>query len=166
MTSIVFVIIAMVLVYGYITALCVANRDIPSSLSEAVYNLKPSQSWLWSLCMALAGFFTIPRLMEVSSDNTRFLAFLCIAGLLVAVVCPLMQEKSSTASKIYTTGVIICALCSQSLIAVNNVWPLLLWFPYFGCLWHYSNKEYYWRTQVFWVEIVMITTTFTYALFS
>lgn len=158
------IIIAMVLVFGYVTLMCIALKQIPDSLSSTVFYLKPSQSWLWSVCMSVAALLTVPALIENSSENTKFLAFISVVAFLFTIGLPLLKNKDDMSSKAHTVACIIAILASQALIAVNYVWPLLLWVPYFGYQIYRTSSGGSWRTQVFWAEIVAFATVFLYAI--
>ena len=159
------IIIAITLVTTYTLCLCVANRHIPRSISQAVFALPALGSWLWTLVIGATAALSMPTLIDISTEGSRFLAFLACAGLLFVAFCPLDPKGRDMSYGVHMAGAYTCAVCSQLLVAVNQPWLLLLWIPWaFAFVW--ITKDERWLTAPFWAEVTCFATTFAYALIS
>lgn len=153
--------IAITIMVMYIIVLCIANRQIPASLSEAVYNLPSLGSWLWVLVILAVAFLTMPTLIELASENTKFLGFLSCVALAFVAVCPLDPKQRT--HKAHMIASYAAAILSQLLVAFNNPWLLLMWIPWVAAfIW--ITKDEKWRTAAFWATITCFVTTFTFYL--
>lgn len=157
------IIIAITILVIYTVTLCVMNKRIPNSLSQSVFMLPPSASWLWTLVIGFVAVAVMPKMLEVSGDNWKFLAFLSCVGLILVALCPLSPKKNSIQYQTHMIGAWMCAVSSQILITVNNTWLLLMWVPWLAAfVWITKDNE--WRTKVFWAEWTCFPITFTFCL--
>lgn len=157
------IIIAITILVIYTVTLCVANKSIPNSLSQSVFMLSPSASWLWTLVMGFVAVAVMPKMLEVSGDNWKFLAFLSCIGLIFVALCPLSPRKDGIEYEVHMTGAWMCAVSSQILMAVCNSWLMLMWVPWvIAFIW--ITKDSKWRTKVFWAEWTCFPITFTFCL--
>lgn len=107
----------------YITGILV-HYGVPTSVSETYY-LLPKKFRLiftvfcWSVCAIL------PAWLDISQENTQFLAFLSCAGLaFVGAAAAFKQELTNT---VHYISAAICAICSQLWIFIStNLWWLSL----------------------------------------
>lgn len=95
---------SMVIIFGYL-AFVVAKFGIPKSISDTYY-LLGKQGWLFQLALAATAFCVVPSLIDASSENTKFLAFLACAGLLFVSAAPLFKMKLE--GKVHYTSACIC----------------------------------------------------------
>lgn len=154
--------IAAILLTGYTVALCVSNRQIPSSLSSTVFFLPPKGAWLWTAVIAAVVFFLAPVLIG-TAHRCQFLAFFACAGLLFVAGCPLVKEKTETAYYVHIAAAVICAISAMGLVAFNKTVLLLMWIPWVGVfIWKTKGTEK-WTTQTFWAEMMCFLITFIYA---
>lgn len=65
---------------------------IPKSISETYY-LLGKQGWLFQVALWGTAFTAVPMLIERSSEDTQFLAFLACAGLAFVAAAPLFKRK-------------------------------------------------------------------------
>ena len=155
------IIIAIVILTAYIVTVCIANKEIPSSLSASVFFLPKQGVWIWSVVIAAVVFLIAPTYIGKTPDSVRALAFLACAGLLFVGAAPLVRDKSDLAYKVHIGGAIMCAVCSQVFLAVTEVWLLLSWVPWIiAFVWITSSTR--WRTSVFWAEMTCFADTFIF----
>ena len=157
------IIIAITILVIYTVTLCVVNKRIPNSLSQSVFMLSPSASWLWTLVMGFVAVAVMPKMLEVSGDNWKFLAFLSCIGLIFVALCPLSPRKDGIEYEVHMTGAWMCAVSSQILMAVCNSWLMLMWVPWVIAF-ILITKDSKWRTKVFWAEWTCFPITFTFCL--
>lgn len=157
------IIIAITILATYTLCLCVANKQIPSSLSASVFWLPPSGSWLWTVAIGAVAYLTMPALILKTPESYQFLGFISCAALAVVAVCPLIRDKGDMSYKVHTGAAIVCAVCSQIIVAISCWWLLLLWIPWIiAFVW--ITKDHAWRTQTFWAEMTCFTISFIYVL--
>ena len=146
----------------YTAALCLAERQIPPSLSASVFYLPRAGAVIWLAVIATVVFCLAPVLLAVSRPATQFLAFISCAGLLFVGGCPLVKDKTDLTYKIHIAGAVTCAICANLLIMTNHWWMLFLWIPWlFWFIW--VTKDRRWTTQTFWAEMTCFLITFIYA---
>lgn len=153
------IIISIAVLLIYTLTLCGINGKIPNSLSQSVFMLPPSASWLWTLIIGFVAVAVMPKMLEVSGDNWKFLAFLSIVGLLFVALCPLSPNKSGQRYVVHMIGAWICAVCSQLMVAVTDWHHLLLWVPWI-VVYVLRRMWFGWDTKVFWAEMTCFATIF------
>jgi hypothetical protein len=157
------IIIAMTLLFGYTLTVCVVNRGVPSSLSATFYALPPMGAWLWTFIIGAVSGLTLPVILETAPNDWAFLAFIAIVGLLFVAVCPLVPDKGDMTYKIHIGGAVVCAVCSQLLIAVTEPKLLLLWIPW-AIAYVWITKDGKWKQATFWAEMTCFVGTFILCL--
>lgn len=167
------VIIAITLLVAYTIILCVVNKHIPDSLSQSVFFLPQSASWIWTVVIGFVGFAVMPAIIEKTPINWQSLAFIACFGLLLVAVAPLLPNKESEggidtsdlAYKVHMIGAFTCAIGSQVLIAICQWWLLFGWIPWLAAMAYTINVNLApWRTKVFWAEMTCFAITFAYVL--
>ena len=156
------IIAAITLLTIYAVTICVANGEIPASLSRTVFVLPRNVRWIWSVVIAAVAFLTMPTLIEESDEATQFLGFLACASLMFVGVCPLVQQEWELSYIIHMVMAYTCAVSSQLLVLVNNPILLIGWLPWmivFAVLRHRKKK---WQTKAFWAEMTCFVITFLY----
>ena len=154
--------IAMAVLTIYTASLCLAEKQIPSSLSASVFYLPRAGAVVWLAVICIVVFCLAPVLIAVSSPNTQFLAFIACAGLLFVGGCPLVKDKTDMTYHIHMAGAITCAISANLLIIFNHWWLMFLWIPWlFWFVW--VTKDRRWTTQTFWAEMTCFYATFAYA---
>lgn len=160
------ILIAIAILLIYTIVLCIANKQIPSSLSATVFYLPPKGAWIWTLVIAAVVFLIAPTYISIMGESWQWLAFLSCAGLLFVAGAPLVKDKSDMAYKVHMAGAILCAVSSQVSVAVVEPKLLLLW-VFWVFTWAWITKDNGgWRTKTFWAEMVCFTTTFVMVLIS
>ncbi len=174
------IIIATTLLVAYTLILCVVNKHIPDSLSQSVFFLPPSASWLWTLVIGFFAFAIMPAFIDKTPENWQWLAFISCAGLMAVAFAPLLPaketltqdgdkviDKSDLGYKVHMVGAFTAAIGSQVLIARCQPLVLLCWIPYIGYFVYYYSQYFFklmvpWRTKVFWAEMTCFLTPVIY----
>lgn len=147
---------SLIILFGYL-AFVVAKFGIPQSISDTYY-LLGKQGWLFQLALAATAFCVVPSLIDASSENTKFLAFLACAGLAFVSAAPLF--KMELEGKVHFTSAYIC--CGSLVLwqVFNTSWiiPLvcfaLVAYPML------KDKKYMW-----WMEIATIVSAYVSLIF-
>jgi len=153
------IIIAIAVLLIYTLTLCCINGKIPNSLSQSVFMLPPSASWLWTLVIGFVAVAVMPKMLDVAGDNWKFMAFLSCIGLIFVALCPLSPRKNGIEYKVHMTGAWMSAVCSQLLVAVTKFWQMSLWIPWIAAF-VFLTCWYGWRTKVLWAEMTCFATIF------
>ena len=154
--------VAAVLLTAYTVAMCVANRQIPSSLSSTVFFLPAKGAWLWTAVIAAVVFALAPVLIG-TAERCQFLAFLACAGLLFVAGCPLVPDKGDMAYRVHCASAILCAVSAMALVVCNKAVLLMLWIPWAVVfVWKIKDRKT-WTTKTFWAEMECFFITFVYA---
>ncbi len=155
---------AIIILAGYTLMMIKAGGKVPSSLSASVFDLPYNKRWIWSVVIFLVCFLCVPTYIDKVSENTKFLAFIAIAGLAFVGAAPLVKDKDDIAYKVHCVGAIICAVCSQLVLIFNQPLLLLGWIPFIAYeAWRFRNARK-WRTEVFWGEQECFANTFAFCL--
>jgi hypothetical protein len=137
--------------FGYL-AFVVVKFGIPPSISESYY-LLGKKGWLFQIALMVTAFCVVPSLVDASSENTRFLAFLACAGLLFVAGAPLFKLRFD--GKVHF---ISAALCCGGLVlwqVVNTSWVIPALSFGFACYPMLKGKKYMW-----WLEIATVTSAY------
>lgn len=81
-----------IVILSYYLAFVIAKFGIPKSISETYY-LLGKMGWLFQVTLFSVAFLVVPTLIDMSSENTQFLAFLACAGLAFVGAAPLFKRK-------------------------------------------------------------------------
>lgn len=79
---------AAVIVICYTVAMCLKKKAIPESLSQTVFLLGRKSQWMFGAVMIVCGVLFGIVMIDKSSENTQFLAFLTLAASAVLVLHP------------------------------------------------------------------------------
>ena len=164
MTYVILITIAAVLLIAYTVALCVTNKQIPSSLSSTVFFLPRKGAWLWTAVIAAVVFALAPVLIG-TAHRCQFFAFFACAGLLFVAGCPLVPDKGDMAYRVHVAAAVVCAFSAMILVGVNRTLLLLLWLPWVGVFIIKTSGTATWPTQTFWAEMMCFLVTFVYAYY-
>ena len=123
------VIISILIIAAYTTAVCIKQKGVPYSISATFYAIK-HKGWfrftMWGCPMAL-----MPAILEVSKPDTEFLAFFALAGMIV-VGCFPDYKADKFQYQGHIAGAAMAILFSQTW-AVLNFWLMTIaWLPYIG----------------------------------
>lgn len=144
-------ILSMIILFGYL-AFVVAKFGIPKSISETYY-LLGKHGWLFQVTLFSVAFLVVPTLIDRSSENTRFLAFLACSGLSFVAAAPLF--KMELEGKVHYVSAAIC--CGGLVLwqVFNSCWiiPLMCFLAVVYPM--VKDKKYMW-----WLEIATIVSAY------
>lgn len=152
------IVISILIIAAYTTAVCVKQKGVPYSISATFYAIE-HKGWfrftMWACPMVL-----MPAILEVSKPGTEFLAYLALAGMIV-VGCFPDYKADKFQHRGHIAGATMAILFSQTWAALN-FWPMLLaWLPYVSyTALNMAKKEegtfkdkYIETKPMFWIEI-------------
>ncbi len=151
------VVIAITVIALYVGAMIYTGRQIPESISQTVFVLPRKGQWLFTVVMWVVGFLLMPVLMEKVSEQTQFIAFLMVSGILFVGASPLVLKEKNTIHYVFAA---VAGIASQLLVALNQPLLLLLWFLYIG----YTLLAKDGSKNLFWVEVSCMLTVFAFCL--
>ena len=151
------VVIAITVIALYVGAMIYTGRQIPESISQTVFVLPRKGQWLFTVVMWVVGFLLMPVLMEKVSEQTQFIAFLMVSGILFVGASPLVLKEKNTIHYVFAA---VAGIASQLLVALNQPLLLLLWFLYIG----YTLLAKDGSKNLFWVEVSCLLTVFAFCL--
>lgn len=130
---------------------------IPRSISDTYY-LLGKYGWLFQLALAATALTAVPMLIDRSTEDTRFLAFLACAGLLFVSAAPLF--KLELEGKVHYTSAVICCVCLVLWQVFNTSWivPLVA----FGLVLIPMLRD---KKCTWWLEIATIVSTYVSLIF-
>lgn len=144
-------ILSMIVLFGYL-ALVVAKFGIPKSISDSYY-LLGNRGWMFQVTLFLVAFSVMPTLIDKSSEDTQFLAFLSCAGLIFVGAAPFFKRQFD--NKVHFISAAICCggLVLWQIFNASWITPLVcflaLLYPMF------KDKKYMW-----WLEIATIVSAY------
>ena len=160
------VLVSLLIITSYKAAVCIKGHGVPSSISATFYALD-HKLWFGATMWLTAGLL-MPAILEISTENSEWAAFLACVGMMLVGVAPNFKEDFD--GDIHTTGATMCLLFSQVWVGFNNPWLLLAWLVYLTptaiLTWRHYQERKDWRVAflmtkpMFWVEIVALATTY------
>lgn len=160
------IILSLATISAYTTAVCIKGHGVPSSISATFYAMD-HKLWFGATMWLTAGLL-MPAILEISTENSEWAAFLACVGMILVGLAPNFKEEFE--GKIHTTGATMCLLFSQVWVGFNNPWLLLAWLIYLipAAILTWRNyreiKDWYLAflltKPMFWVEIVALATTY------
>ena len=112
--------IATILMSVYL-ACVVSCFGIPRSLSDTYY-LLGKRGWMFQCVLGLFGGLLMPIWLDVSSENTQFLAFFACAGLLFGAAAPCF--KIDIEGKVHYISAVVCCVAAFIWQIVEMCWLL------------------------------------------
>lgn len=159
-------IVSFLLILTYVI-IYVTKHGIPHSLSQTYYGI--TYKVLFSITIILASILLFPKMLEVTPENLQFLAFLTLMGI-IAVGCSPNFKDSSMIDNIHMISAGMSLITSQLLILLTNPWILLCWIYIIAYIINYVIKNnqikniFIDSNIIFWSEIIMMLTIYTYLL--
>lgn len=92
---------------------------IPRSLSDTYYLLE-NKGWIFQVVLGLFSVLLMPIWIELSSENTQFLAFLACGGLMFVAAAPCFKVKIE--GKIHYSSAVICCLSAFIWQIIEMCW--------------------------------------------
>ncbi|MBQ9532407.1 MAG: hypothetical protein IJR71_00370 [Prevotella sp.] len=130
------------------------NGGVLESISSTAYIV--GNKIIFTLILLFIGGLLLPTMLDVSSEDTKFLAFLTIVGLSAVAMTPNYRSEDGLQHNI---GGIGCCVCSQLLVAFNQPFLLLMWLPCLAYLLFFRDKNY-----TFWTEITCMAIIYVYSI--
>lgn len=171
---IILTILATLTIGSYTAAVCIKGKRVPDSISASFYILE--HKWWFRFTMWMTPILLMPAILEVSKENTHFLAFLALVGMFAVGSAP-DYENDPFQRKVHIIGAIMSLLFSQLWVLFNCWWILIpIWLAYgiytITRMRRYENRppsdlrEMFMETKpMFWLEICSITTAILATLF-
>ena len=159
------IILSMLLIASYTTAVCIKGRSVPDSVSATFYKLG-HKAWFLATMWGTA-FLLMPAILDVSGEGTEWTAFLACGGMLLVGSAPNFREE--TEGRVHTTGSVLCIAGSQLWVALNSPWCLMAWAAYvIGTLVYMTTNEvtddlradFLATRPMFWVEVAALFSTY------
>ena len=143
-------------------AFVVYRYGVPDSISDTYYLLEATKKgfgWVFTVWCWAVIFTMLPAWLDMSTENTQFLAFLACAGLGFVGTAP--QFKEGMSRKVHYTGAGISAVAAILLTALAGgwYWQILLLIP---CAYFTYKMP---RTWLFWAEMCAFVSTFLTKIF-
>ena len=145
--------LALISIAGYLICTAIKHKEIPDSISETAYIVDKPE--VFTGVMFTEACLLMFPLLEHSSENTQWLAFLTIAGLIMVALTPKYKTEGGIAHYI---GGMITGVASQALIAANEPTILYSWATY--PLLYFISKEDY----TYWAELICLINIFIFIL--
>lgn len=157
-------VLSLLCIAAYTAAVCVKAKDVPSSISATFYALD-HRLWFGATMWLTAGLL-MPAILEISTEESEWMAFLACGGMMLVGVAPNFKEEFE--GKIHTVGATMCLLFSQLWVGFNDPWFLMVWLGYIIPMVYYVYKDYegsFWDAYMgtkpmFWLEIFALITTY------
>lgn len=159
------ILIAITILAAYTLSMIKDEGRIPSSLSATVFSMDKKDRWIWCIVIWSVVFICLPTYIGKVGENTKFLAFLAMAGLLFVGGAPLvLKSEDNMQYWVHCGAAVVCAVCSQLVLVFNQSWLLLSWVPWVAAFIWITKDEPKWRTATFWAEMVCFANTFTFCI--
>lgn len=144
-------ILSMIILFGYL-AFVVAKFGIPKSISDSYY-LLGKQGWMFQVTLFLVAFSVMPTLINKSSEDTQFLAFLSCAGLIFVGAAPFFKRTFD--GKIHFISAAICCVGLVLWQIFNACWitPLMCFLAVLYPM--IKDRKFMW-----WLEIATIISAY------
>ena len=157
------VLLSFILIAGYVFAMIKRERCIPYSISATYYAL--SHRFWFGLCMIGGGVLLLPTAFDASTENSRFLVFLAVTGIVILGVFPNFKTEDKTP---HIFGAAMALFLSQIWVACNSPYWLLLWLLFFVYLTISIRRnrtgnfisDLIGRKPMFWIEVISLLTVY------
>lgn len=145
----------------------IRKSGLPTSISETYYRIE-HRNW-FTFVILIAAFCILPVAFEASTENTRFLIFLAVAGMAVVALAPNFAKGEKSERIAHYTGASMLLVFSQFWVYYNMKCILLLWAAYLAYIIYglvKSEEASLYDSLVrlkamFWAEVTLILTTYT-----
>ena len=157
------VLLSFILIAGYVFAMIKKGKEIPYSISATYYAL--THKFWFGLCMIGASLLLLPPAFEASSENSRFLVFIAVIGMIVLGVTPNFKVEDKIP---HMVGSCIALIFSQIWVYCNSWYWLLLWAGFIAYMAismkrHWTGNfisDFIKRKPMFWIEVISLLTVY------
>ena len=120
-------IISFVILAAYIVGASMKIGKIPESLTELSVAFDWPWRVTWFIAISGAAILMAPSAVDNTSDYTKFLAFIALAGAVVYGICARLTDVTDVVITSVAGWITIGA--STLAVAFNHWWLLFLWLP-------------------------------------
>ena len=157
------VLLSFLVIAIYIGVMIQKKKEIPYSVSATYYSLK-NRFW-FGACMIGASLLLLPSTFNVSTEDSHFLIFLSVIGMVVLGVSPNFKTEQKTP---HVIGACMSLIFSQIWVGYSAWYWLLLWAGLIVYMIVSLKKNWKGnfivsfinRKPMFWVEIVSLLTVY------
>lgn len=157
------VLLSFILIAGYVFAMIKKMKEIPYSISDTYYSL--THKFWFGLCMIGSGVLLLPSAFEASTENSRFLVFLSVVGMIVLGVSPNFRTEQKIP---HCIGAAMSLIFSQIWVGCNSWYWLLLWAGFIAYMVismseHWTGNfisDFIKRKPMFWIEVISLLTVY------
>ena len=157
------VLLSFILIAGYVYAMIKKGKEIPYSISATYYAL--THKFWFALCMIGSGVLLLPAALESSTENSQFLVFLSVVGMVVLGVSPNFKSEQKVPHAI---GAAMSLIFSQIWVGCNSWYWLLLWLGFI--IYMVVSMKKHWtgnfisdfikRKPMFWIEVISLLAVY------
>lgn len=153
------------------TAIVTIKSGIPYSISETYYRIN-HKKW-FTFVMLFTAITLLPAALENSTENSQFLIFLSVAGIIVVGLSPNFIHGEKFEQIAHYIGSVMLLIFSQCWVGCNLPWALTCWIVY--VMWIIFNftksdpeQSFYNRLvstkPVFYAELIVMMTVYATVL--
>ena len=164
------VLVSLLIIIAYTTAVCIKGHGVPNSISATFYKLDHK---LWcGATMFLTSGLLMPAILETTPPSYQFTVFLACTGMISVGIAPHFREGLER--PIHITGAILCLVFSQVWVALTCPWYLIVWIVYLiytiiEMIRHQSDSvvsDFLRTNPMFWAEITALVCTYMSLFFN
>lgn len=157
------VLLSFLVITIYMGVMIQREKEIPYSISATYYSLR-NRFW-FGTCMISASLLLLPSAFNASTEDSQFLVFLSVVGMIVLGVSPNFKTEQKTP---HVIGACMSLIFSQIWVGCNAWYWLLLWAVFIVYMIVSMKKNWNGnfivsfinRKPMFWVEIVSLLTVY------
>ena len=157
------VLMSFILIAGYVLAMIKRGKEIPYSISDTYYAL--THRFWFGLCMIGSGASLLPAAFDASTENSRFLVFLAVLGIVISGVSPNFKGSQKT---VHSIGAAMSLILSQIWVGCNSWYWLLLWAGFIAYMVISMSErwtgnfisDFIRRKPMFWIEVISLLTVY------
>lgn len=158
------VLLSLLIIAVYTGVMIYKTKGIPYSISATYYSLE--HKCLFGACMIACAILLLPIALDVSSEDSQFLIFLSVVGMVMIGVAPNFREK--TENVVHVSGATMTLVFSQIWVGCNSWYWLLLWVGFIVYMTVSMKKNwtgnfisvFLKRKPMFWIEVVSLLTVY------
>ncbi|WP_417009523.1 glycosyl transferase [Bacteroides congonensis] len=157
------VLLSFLIIAIYTGVMIQREKEVPYSISATYYSLR-NRFW-FGTCMISASLLLLPSAFNVSTEDSHFLVFLSVVGIVVLGVSPNFKTEQKMP---HAVGACMSLVFSQIWVGYNAWHWLLLWVGLIVYVIVSMKKNwngnfivsFIGRKPMFWVEIVSLLTVY------
>lgn len=156
-------ILSLLVFASYVGVMIYKTKGIPYSISDTYYIL--SNRYWFGICMILPSLLLLPAALDASTENSQFLIFLSVVGMIVLGVSPNFKGAHK---KAHIAGAVMSLVFSQIWVGCDSWYWLLLWAAFLiyaitfvvknwsgNLIWDLTACK-----SMFWIELISLLTVY------